>query len=122
MPLHISIRVPTDAVNGIRDRLHQSIDSAREQMVQSATQAALDEIVNNVPVDTGETQGEWQAEQTRIAASPPVVPPLTSRCNPPPTRPHKPSTSNTAPPTCHLAPQLDPPSPACVRSSPHSSA
>ena len=74
MPLQISIRVPTDAVNGIRDRLHQSIDSAREQMVQSATQAALDEIVNNVPVDTGETQGEWQAEQTRIAASPPSRP------------------------------------------------
>ena len=74
MPLQISIRVPTDAVSGIRDRLQQSITSAREQMVQSATQAALTEIIESVPVDTGETQRDWQAEQARIAAAPPNSP------------------------------------------------
>ncbi len=74
MPLQISIRVPTEAVNGIRVRLQQSIASAREQMVQSATAAALDDIINSVPVDTGETQSDWQAEQARIAAAPPSSP------------------------------------------------
>ena len=74
MPLQVSIRVPTDAVTGIRDRLHQSIASAREQMVQSATQAALTDIAQSVSVDTGETQGQWQAELARIAASPPSSP------------------------------------------------
>ncbi len=74
MPLQISIRVPTDAVSGIRDRLQQTITSAREQMVQSATSAALDEIAHNVPVETGETRGNWQAEQARIAGSPPSSP------------------------------------------------
>ena len=74
MPLHVSIRVPSNAVSGIRDRLHQSIASAREQMVQSATAVALDDIINSVPVDTGETQREWQAELALIAAAPPSSP------------------------------------------------
>ncbi len=74
MPLQVSIRVPTDAVSGIRDRLQQSITSAREQMVQFATSTALDDIINSVAVDTGETQGDWQTEQARIAASPPNSP------------------------------------------------
>ncbi len=74
MPLQISIQVPTDAVSGIRDRLHQSIASAREQMVQSATESALTEIIERVPVETGQTRGTWQAELARIAASPPSSP------------------------------------------------
>ncbi len=76
MPLTISLRVPADAVSGIRDRLQQSITSAREQLVQSATEAALDDIINRVPVDTGETQHDWQTEQARIAAAPPTSPSL----------------------------------------------
>ena len=74
MPLPLSIQVPPSTVSGIRDRLHQSIDSAREQLVQAATQAALDDIAQNVPVETGETRTEWQAELARIAASPPSSP------------------------------------------------
>ena len=74
MPLQISIRVPTDAVSGIRERLQQSIDSARSEMVQSATQAALNDIIDSVHVQTGETRGQWQAELARIAASPPTSP------------------------------------------------
>ena len=74
MPFHISVQVPLDSLNGMRDRLQQTIASARSEMVQSATQAALDDIINSVPVETGETRGNWQAEQARIATALPTSP------------------------------------------------
>ena len=69
MPLQISIRVPTSEINGIRDRLQQSIAAARSQLVQSATEAALTDIIQSVPVETGETKNEWEAELSRIEAT-----------------------------------------------------
>lgn len=69
MPLQISVRVPSHTVSGIRDRWQQSVASARSQMVQSATEVALVEIIETVPVKTGETQAEWQSELTRIVGT-----------------------------------------------------
>lgn len=74
MPLQVSIRVPAQEVARIRDRLQQSIASTRSQLVQSATQAALTDIIDSVPIQTGETKREWQSESSRIAASPPRSP------------------------------------------------
>lgn len=69
MPLQLSLQVPTGAVDSIRDRLQRSITSSRSQLVQSATEEALTDIIESVPVRTGETQAEWQSELTRIAGS-----------------------------------------------------
>ena len=74
MPLQISIRVPSDVVSGIQERLQVKIDSARSEMVQIAINAALADVIDHVPIETGKTQEEWQSEFTRIQGSLPNNP------------------------------------------------
>ena len=72
MSLRISIRVPTGEVSTIRERLRQTISASRSQLVQSATNAALTDIVESVPVQSGRTKAEWQSEQARVQDSRPT--------------------------------------------------
>lgn len=74
MPLQVSLRIPTGEVSRIRERLHQSVASARSHLVQSATQMTLTEIIDSVPIETGETKREWESERSRLAAAPPSSP------------------------------------------------
>ena len=72
MSLRISIRVPTGEVSTIRERLRQTISASRSQLVQSAINAALTDIVESVPVQSGRTKAEWQSEQARVQDSRPT--------------------------------------------------
>lgn len=53
----------------MRERLRQLVDSSRSQLVQAATEAALADIIETVPVKTGETRAEWQSELSRIESA-----------------------------------------------------
>ena len=74
MSIQISIRVPAGELSAIRERVQQRITAARSQLVQVAINSALTEIIDSVPVQTGEAKSGWQAEQARVGGSSPVSP------------------------------------------------
>ncbi len=71
MTLHIE--VPTGQLEAIRSRLTLTIHAARQRLVQEAAQAVITQVANSVPVETGETRDAWQAEGSRVAATPPAA-------------------------------------------------
>ncbi|MFO1006143.1 MAG: hypothetical protein U0929_09300 [Planctomycetaceae bacterium] len=70
MSISISIRVPAGELAAIRDRVQQRITGARSQLVQSAISAALTDVIESIPVQTGEARAGWQGELNRVANSP----------------------------------------------------
>lgn len=74
MSIPISIRIPSGEVDSIRQRLQQRIADARSQLVQSATNAVLTDIIEHVHVQSGQTRQEWESEQARIQGTLPVTP------------------------------------------------
>lgn len=74
MSIPISIRVSAGELSAIRERVRQRITGARSQLIQSAITTALTDIIESIPVQTGEARASWQAELNRVAGLPPASP------------------------------------------------
>lgn len=72
MPL-VRVHLPDEQVTDLRSRIAAAVALSRQQFVHDVTQAVVDEIVNTVPIDTGETQQSWQSEADRLASTAPTT-------------------------------------------------
>jgi hypothetical protein len=74
MSIPISIRVPAGELSAIRERVQQRITGARSLLIQSSISAALTDIIESTPVQTGEARAGWQGELNRVGNSPAATP------------------------------------------------
>jgi hypothetical protein len=74
MSIQVTVRVPAGEVAAIRERVQQRIHAARSQLIQLATTAVLTDVIDSVPVQTGEARSGWQSEQARVQATQPTNP------------------------------------------------